>query len=325
MTTPPDPDSRLPPELLTIIINTLDVNADRDTLLALLRVSQFTWEVAARLLYRNLCLSGRKISQLLNRGAENHHLFDSIGKTHGAEFSAIRQQLLKQHGVGRRTRLALSFTKSVDWYLSVEAVSLLLRAAIPHTPLFPNVVEVHLSPELQFNASGPLVPAVPSFIEVLLRPPPNKVLFDSVHINVWAPMDDGLLYFLAPMNEGLLYFLPARTYRGLLIHACCRDQVDKALRRWRPQWEAMAEVHWSLFHTRLYWEVLAEFGKDGCLSRAHRVVCWVQQPDPILIERGIIQTSPSVPTAVPRIQFYVGTRLDRMLLRLSSVRFTKSI
>ncbi|KAL1412826.1 hypothetical protein Q8F55_000574 [Vanrija albida] len=80
-----------PSELIALVITNLDVNADRNTIVALLRVSQPVWHLAAKALYTNLDISGDTVCALLLGGADTtpstktNEFFNIIHSTDGEQ------------------------------------------------------------------------------------------------------------------------------------------------------------------------------------------------------------------------------------------------
>ncbi|KAL1406162.1 hypothetical protein Q8F55_007848 [Vanrija albida] len=120
----------LPFELVQEIIQTLDGEDDRPTLLTLLQVSTGCWEAAARVLYRTLVLTKDRIERLFLSGGEDL-----------AVVSDKPEERLVH--LGHRTRRALSFTVRVELHdIGDEHIYLLWAATIPDIPLFPNSRQV---------------------------------------------------------------------------------------------------------------------------------------------------------------------------------------
>lgn len=104
-----------------MVIEHLDVNADRAAFLSLLRVSCVYWEMAARVLYRNIDISGTKLRKLL------------------------RSKTANRNELSTRQRTALSFIKRLNLRdPEARTLSTMSRVAIPSIPLFPNVHKVHI-------------------------------------------------------------------------------------------------------------------------------------------------------------------------------------
>ncbi|KAL1412831.1 hypothetical protein Q8F55_000580 [Vanrija albida] len=173
---------RLPRVLIYRIINILDVNADRGTLLSLLRVSQDFWGMASRVLYRNLDISGDKMCQLLlsSNGMQHHTTCDSRSPTweRGCppRCFANANAALQTPRPSQRTRDALSFICRLNLRnVSTHHVETMLAATIPHVALFPGVTKLHLysSPNDR-----------PQYRHIVTFP--RTVLFNAIHLCVWG-------------------------------------------------------------------------------------------------------------------------------------------
>ncbi|KAL1412830.1 hypothetical protein Q8F55_000579 [Vanrija albida] len=148
---------RLPPEIWHMVINDhLDVNDDRATFLALLRVSSSLWYEAASVLYRNVDISGDKMSKLLLAGgATRHHsacrafkkpvtrtMSSRRGECHP---DCVPDSTLQYPDPSPRTRLAISLIQRLNLRdITIKHVSLMLAAAVPDVVLFPSVDKVHV-------------------------------------------------------------------------------------------------------------------------------------------------------------------------------------
>ncbi|WOO77454.1 uncharacterized protein LOC62_01G001033 [Vanrija pseudolonga] len=139
----------LPLEVMDIVLKHLDVNTDRAAFLSLLRVSSVYWHMAARVLYRNVDISGRKMRKLLRN--KTGHLTD-------------------------RQRTALSFIKRLD-LMNLEPGNLesMNKFGIPNVPLFPNVYKVHIY----------FTKPAPDYREPWPRPADDLLIFSSPDMCSW--------------------------------------------------------------------------------------------------------------------------------------------
>ncbi|KAL1412829.1 hypothetical protein Q8F55_000578 [Vanrija albida] len=179
---------RLPPEIWHMVLEHLDVNADRQTFLALLRVSSSLWYEAARVLYRNLDISGDNMSKLLLASSpkppskpptaasdpKRHHWACPNGRRHvddsDSESAAstecdpaesechrgcLPEDAPQTPDLSPRTRQALSFIKRLNlrnlvyWHVEV-----MLDAAVPGVVLFSGVTTLHI-----YSTDPSLLPA----------------------------------------------------------------------------------------------------------------------------------------------------------------------
>ncbi|WOO77452.1 uncharacterized protein LOC62_01G001031 [Vanrija pseudolonga] len=165
---PPPPEPRklsagasLPAEILDMVLEYLDVEYHRDTLLALLRVSPAIWEPTARKLYRNVDIGADQVRRLFR-----------------APISA-------------RTRLALSFIKFlVLTNVGYAAMQSLYSAALPNEPLFPSVTKVQVI-STRPETLDSLKPTPGYF------PPAGIFLFGAVDMCLWYAHNLGVLRGLA--------------------------------------------------------------------------------------------------------------------------------
>lgn len=137
--------SILPAELLSEVVDYLDSEADRATLIALLRVSSAFWEAAARVLYRSLYLDWYDLERLLTHGR------DIGGPISNRTRTKVRRSAGRdlEGGLSQRTRRALRFVCTLHILAPLYGTSYHLMwdaaAEVPNVPLFPNVSRLRLS------------------------------------------------------------------------------------------------------------------------------------------------------------------------------------
>ncbi|WOO77445.1 uncharacterized protein LOC62_01G001023 [Vanrija pseudolonga] len=191
----------LPLELQLMVFQQLDVNEDRASFLALLRLSPL-WEAAATVLYRNIDISGERLCMLLvpvsdtlppiNREviADLRQLEDVVDKfektaPHLAEelrplLEQGQEKYRKPDRLSSRTRRSLSVVRRINLRnLTPESVDALTDSALPHLALFPKVDTVHLyrTPDGPDNSR---------FYDVHERwPSAQTILFNSVGVCTW--------------------------------------------------------------------------------------------------------------------------------------------
>lgn len=200
------PPPVLPFELLQKIIQSLDGQNDRPTLLSLLQVSKACWETAARVLYRKVILTKDRTERLFLPGGDDM-----------ATVTEKPEQRLVQ--LCSRTRRALSFIERVEFdSIEEDHVYLLWAATIPDTPLFPSAREVC---SRHFRSRFTHLTRYPE------KDVPHGVdIFDSIDICV-----DGL--------QGLvnLEYLPIKKLKSVNVHGAQRIRRD--WREFPDEWEEL--------------------------------------------------------------------------------------
>lgn len=203
----------LPPELKIQVIQHLDANEDRASFLALLQLSPL-WEAAARVLYRNIDISGERLCKLLVPVSDSlppinrevvaglrtlEDLVDNFEKTapHLADglrpfLDQGREEYRKPDRLSSRTRRALSFIRRISLRnLTPESLNDLNDSALPHVTLFPDVSTVH-----NYRTAGSADHPI-NFDVHESRPPAQTVLFNSIKLCTWDLRSTVLLSFKA--------------------------------------------------------------------------------------------------------------------------------
>ncbi|WOO83676.1 uncharacterized protein LOC62_05G007196 [Vanrija pseudolonga] len=206
----------LPFELVQEIIQSLNGEDDRPTLLSFLRVSKACWETAAHVLYRTILLTKDRTERLFLTGGE-----DMAVVTESPESRLVH--------LSPRTRRALSFIERVELKdIEPEHIYLLWAATTPDTPLFPNARQVCLR---HFRGRWPNACQYPQ------KDVPQDVDIFG-HIDLCVEMELAFRY---------IEYLPVQKYKRVSIHNVWSPRFS--MTPYPDEWE---ELRWFEFYAQTF-------------------------------------------------------------------------
>ncbi|KAL1412832.1 hypothetical protein Q8F55_000581 [Vanrija albida] len=227
---------RLPPEVFNNVIDKLDPNTERATILSLLHVSKAVSYMATEVLYRNLDISGNKIcTLLLSSGAKRHdkecRARQTIDPSRPFERGECHPGCIPDASMSNpdpspRTRHALSRIRRLSLRdLKTSHVRKMLAATIPTVVLFPGVTELHIYSTKYTK---------PEDKSCDLHTYPRTKLFDAVHLCAWE---------YAPAS--IATNLTVKRYHSLNLHARFMDMTSADHFSYRHNaWDRSSRQNW---------------------------------------------------------------------------------